>query len=381
MSALHKLKAYFGMVPVDELDDYPADDYPADYDDETLREPGYDDFRCADPVRPADAAQSERSRPALGRDGFDYPRARTDYPHTEAYPRTEAPGRRPEPVGARVRSEDRAAGREDGWAERDADWRAAEPGYQPGPSAAPRRIVPAARLAGSASGAFGVPAARPGVPRQAGSAVAAGPAGAVVAGPAPGGAGHAPAGLGGSARVAGGLAGVDQPTVRGALAVDLAAQAEPGPADEPVVPMAAPRLGGPARPPSQFGGPQSGRSRSEAGSPPVTPQSTASTTTAEEHPLARITTLHLRSYMEARAIGEHYRDGTPVIINLTEMSDADAKRLVDFAAGLAFALHGAIDKVTNKVFLLSPPDVDVTAEDRQRLAQGNVAQGGSGHRS
>jgi cell division inhibitor SepF len=57
-------------------------------------------------------------------------------------------------------------------------------------------------------------------------------------------------------------------------------------------------------------------------------------------------------------------------MNLTEMEDADAKRLVDFAAGLAFALRGSIDKVTNKVFLLSPPNIDVTAEDRRRLAEG-----------
>ncbi|MFD1149781.1 cell division protein SepF [Saccharothrix hoggarensis] len=88
------------------------------------------------------------------------------------------------------------------------------------------------------------------------------------------------------------------------------------------------------------------------------------------HPLGRITTLHPRSYNEARTIGEHYRDGTPVIMNLTDMDDADAKRLVDFAAGLAFALRGSIDKVTNKVFLLSPPNIDVTAEDRRRLAEG-----------
>jgi cell division inhibitor SepF len=88
------------------------------------------------------------------------------------------------------------------------------------------------------------------------------------------------------------------------------------------------------------------------------------------HPLGRITTLNPRSYNEARTIGEHYRDGTPVIMNLTEMDDADAKRLVDFAAGLAFALRGSIDKVTNKVFLLSPPNIDVTAEDRRRLAEG-----------
>jgi cell division inhibitor SepF len=88
------------------------------------------------------------------------------------------------------------------------------------------------------------------------------------------------------------------------------------------------------------------------------------------HPLSKITTLHPRSYMEARTIGERYRDGNPVIMNLTDMSDADAKRLVDFAAGLAFAMRGAMDKVTNKVFLISPPDVDVTAEDRRRIAEG-----------
>jgi cell division inhibitor SepF len=88
------------------------------------------------------------------------------------------------------------------------------------------------------------------------------------------------------------------------------------------------------------------------------------------HPLSKITTLHPRSFPEARAIGERYRDGAPVIINLTDMSDSDARRLVDFAAGLAFAMRGSIDKVTNKVFLISPPDVDVTAEDRRRIAEG-----------
>ncbi|WP_433263716.1 cell division protein SepF [Actinosynnema sp. CS-041913] len=92
--------------------------------------------------------------------------------------------------------------------------------------------------------------------------------------------------------------------------------------------------------------------------------------------LGRITTLNPRSYNEARTIGEHYRDGTPVIMNLTDMDDADAKRLVDFAAGLAFALRGSIDKVTNKVFLLSPPNIDVTAEDRRRLAEGGFLNHG-----
>ena len=84
----------------------------------------------------------------------------------------------------------------------------------------------------------------------------------------------------------------------------------------------------------------------------------------------RITTLHPRTYNEARAIGERFREGMPVIMNLTEMSDADAKRLVDFAAGLSFGLHGSIERVTAKVFLLSPQDVDVTAEDKARIREG-----------
>src|SRR6266700_2401122 len=71
--------------------------------------------------------------------------------------------------------------------------------------------------------------------------------------------------------------------------------------------------------------------------------------------LTRITTLHPRTYNEARTIGEHFREGTPVIMNLTEMVDSDARRLVDFAAGLIFGL--------------SPANVEVTAEDKARIAE------------
>lgn len=85
---------------------------------------------------------------------------------------------------------------------------------------------------------------------------------------------------------------------------------------------------------------------------------------------SRITTLHPRTYNDARAIGEAFREGTPVIMNLSEMDDGDAKRIVDFAAGLVFGLHGTIERVTQKVFLLSPADVVVTAEEKERMAQG-----------
>ena len=86
--------------------------------------------------------------------------------------------------------------------------------------------------------------------------------------------------------------------------------------------------------------------------------------------LSRITTLHPSTYNEARTVGENFREGTPVIMNLSEMDDADAKRLVDFAAGLVFATRGTIERVTSKVFLLSPPNVTVAAEDKQRIAEG-----------
>jgi cell division inhibitor SepF len=84
----------------------------------------------------------------------------------------------------------------------------------------------------------------------------------------------------------------------------------------------------------------------------------------------RITTVTPRTYNEARVIGERYREGCPVIMNLTELDDADAKRLVDFAAGLIFGLRGSIERVTAKVFLLSPQNVDVTAEDKARIREG-----------
>jgi cell division inhibitor SepF len=86
-------------------------------------------------------------------------------------------------------------------------------------------------------------------------------------------------------------------------------------------------------------------------------------------PLSKITTLRPKDYSEARTIGERFRDGTPVIMDLVTMDNADAKRLVDFAAGLAFALRGSFDKVATKVFLLSPADIDVSADERRRIAE------------
>jgi FtsZ-interacting cell division protein YlmF len=77
-----------------------------------------------------------------------------------------------------------------------------------------------------------------------------------------------------------------------------------------------------------------------------------------------IITLQPRSYSEARKVGEYYREGNPVIINLDDMEESERKRLVDFASGLVFGLHGRIERISLKVFLLSPANVNVSNEDK-----------------
>lgn len=81
--------------------------------------------------------------------------------------------------------------------------------------------------------------------------------------------------------------------------------------------------------------------------------------THKDDEMSRINAIHPRTYNEAKDIGESFREGIPVIMNLSDMDDNDAKRLVDFAAGLVFGLHGTIERVTAKVFLLSPSGVEV----------------------
>lgn len=75
-----------------------------------------------------------------------------------------------------------------------------------------------------------------------------------------------------------------------------------------------------------------------------------------------------RRFNEAREIADRYKDGIPVIMNLQSTDDTIARRLVDFASGLVYGLDGKIEMVANRVYLLTPQDVDVSAEDRERLA-------------
>lgn len=97
---------------------------------------------------------------------------------------------------------------------------------------------------------------------------------------------------------------------------------------------------------------------------PVTPIKRAPSSRDESSEMRKITTVHPRSYNDAKLIGESFREEIPVIMNVTEMGEAEAKRLVDFAAGLVFGLGGSIERVTNKVFLLTPKNVEVLAEEQ-----------------
>ncbi|WP_261167335.1 cell division protein SepF [Microbacterium sp. Marseille-Q6965] len=78
--------------------------------------------------------------------------------------------------------------------------------------------------------------------------------------------------------------------------------------------------------------------------------------------VTEIVTVHPKQYRDAQTIAEHFRDGVPVIMNLSQMSDADARRLIDFASGLSLGLYGRIERVTSKVFLLSPENIAVSGD-------------------
>ncbi|HHW51068.1 MAG TPA: cell division protein SepF [Pseudoclavibacter sp.] len=73
-----------------------------------------------------------------------------------------------------------------------------------------------------------------------------------------------------------------------------------------------------------------------------------------------ILTVHPKKYADAQIIAESFREGIPVIINLSQMSEPDARRLIDFSSGLASGLLGKIERVTPKVFLLSPSYITVS---------------------
>jgi len=259
MGAMYRLKAYFGMVPADEMGEYVDGEY----------EPGY-------AAGPASARRDERSV----RDGADGWDERSD----------------------RRWVDDERASYDDEWDRRPVRAGRSERGGE--------RVVTTVRDHVRATGLSGSGAGSPG----------------------------------------------DGPAVRGALAIDT---------DSVRDREFALRTAGSRDLPASSGGP------SRAGN--TVPEQRDQPAARPASSPARIVTLHPRSYTEARAIGERFRDGVPVIMNLTELDAASAKRLVDFAAGLVFALRGGFDKVTNRVFLLTPANIEVSADDARMLATRSVS--------
>ena len=89
--------------------------------------------------------------------------------------------------------------------------------------------------------------------------------------------------------------------------------------------------------------------------------------------VSEILTVHPKQYRDAQKIAESFRDNIPVIMNLSQMSDAEARRLIDFASGLASGLYGKIERVTSKVFLLSPENIAVSGDGAIAHADGDIA--------
>ncbi|QWS34816.1 cell division protein SepF [Curtobacterium aetherium] len=127
-------------------------------------------------------------------------------------------------------------------------------------------------------------------------------------------------------------------------------------------PAAAPAAAAPvATPPSAPAKPQHTSQRGAQ----VTPLRRSHTTAQKATPVQEmneILTVHPREYKDAQSIAESFRDGIPVIINLSQMTETDARRMIDFASGLSLGLYGKIERVTNKVFLLSPAHIAVSGE-------------------
>jgi cell division inhibitor SepF len=76
-----------------------------------------------------------------------------------------------------------------------------------------------------------------------------------------------------------------------------------------------------------------------------------------------------RSFNDAQQVADRFKNGVPVILNLQSADSELSKRLIDFASGLTYALDGGMQRIADKVFLLTPSDVELSAEDRARMLE------------
>ena len=133
------------------------------------------------------------------------------------------------------------------------------------------------------------------------------------------------------------------------------------------IPQKSVRVTAPSRPARSVAQAQPLRERNAV---TLTPSASVAPAMQSELPiLDSIFTIHPRFYNEARTIGEHFREGQPVLMNLSDMEESERKRLVDFASGLVFGHHGSIERVTSKVFLLTPANVRVSSEHKAAAAE------------
>ena len=80
-------------------------------------------------------------------------------------------------------------------------------------------------------------------------------------------------------------------------------------------------------------------------------------------------TVRPRRFDQAQEVADKFKDGQPVIMNLEGTEREVARRLIDFASGLTYALDGGMQRVADKVFLLTPQHVEVSAEERARMIE------------
>jgi cell division inhibitor SepF len=110
------------------------------------------------------------------------------------------------------------------------------------------------------------------------------------------------------------------------------------------------------------------RGQRAAAAPPRS-GSVRSLPTAVEQPQVRVHLVMPKNFNDAQVIADKFKSDIPVILNLQSSETDLAKRLIDFASGLTYALDGGMQRVADKVFLLTPKNVEVSAEERQRMAE------------
>jgi len=122
-------------------------------------------------------------------------------------------------------------------------------------------------------------------------------------------------------------------------------------------------------------GPDLSRVRGADPSAPLRSVPTGAASVSSVSPQVKMNILEPKSYAEAQAIADKFKQGIPVILNLTATKPELAKRLLDFASGLTYGLDGGLQKVSEKVFMLTPHNVEVSDADRRRLQGSGMFRG------